>query len=290
VTASLLTAIIPVGPEHLENNRLSNWVLEANRFSDELNLIIVLDSKTLEIAQQYEFKEILNCKVVRGNYGSPGNARNAGLMNVTSNWVCFWDCDDEPIINSFIAMVRAAEYDRCELAVGNFGISDHDNLEESQVYSHEGNLALTAINPGIWRMAFSEKIWKGSSFLDMSMAEDLIFLLDSRLSERRIYFANECVYSYINHKDGQLTKNKFALGQIPHALEMIKERILSGKIPSDKFSIGILARMYVTALNKATILNKVLILGSYLKFLTFQGSIRVALLRATFMIISTKYF
>jgi hypothetical protein len=59
VTASLLTAIIPVGPEHLENNRLSNWVLEANRFSDELNLIIVLDSKTLEIAQQYEFKEIL---------------------------------------------------------------------------------------------------------------------------------------------------------------------------------------------------------------------------------------
>ena len=116
----LLTAVIPVGEEHLVNNRIKHWVAEANKFSSELKLVIVYDSEKLPPPSHFENFNLSNFEVIQGNFGSPGSARNAGQFKVNSKWLCFWDSDDEPDIGSFLKMVRLAEASECELAIGNF--------------------------------------------------------------------------------------------------------------------------------------------------------------------------
>ena len=122
-----LTAIVPVGPAHLLKNRLKNWAAEANRFSSELTLIIVLDSNDSKAIQQVYLEGFVNADIIQGTFGSPGSARNAGLRNINSRWICFWDCDDEPKIERFIEMVKAAELQDNQVAIGNFEISNKDH-------------------------------------------------------------------------------------------------------------------------------------------------------------------
>jgi glycosyltransferase involved in cell wall biosynthesis len=285
----LLTAIVPVGPAHILKNRLRNWTEEANRFSSELKLIIVLDTNDPEVMKQVDFNGFVHAEIVQGNFGSPGSARNAGLKNINSRWTCFWDCDDEPEIQRFIDMVKAADSQKYEVAIGNFEILSSSNLEESKAFFHDGNLSIVADNPGIWRMAFSQHINSSEVFENLRMAEDQIYILDLKLPTRKIYFEEKEVYSYLNYEVGQLTKNKEALKRIPEAISLIKNRINLGRIPTNEFSIKILARIYLTALKKGSLLTKISVAIDYMKYIINQNQVRMPLIKATIKVISTKY-
>ena len=285
----LLTAIVPVGPAHHLKNRLRNWAEEANRFSSELKLIIVLDNNDPEVIKQVDCNGFVHAEIVKGNFGSPGSARNSGLRNINSRWTCFWDCDDEPKIQRFIEMVKAAESQKCEVAIGNFEILSNSNLDKSKAVYHNGNLGNVADNPGIWRMAFSQNVSSGKEFEKLRMAEDQIYILDLQLPTRKIYFEEKNVYSYLNYETGQLTKNKEALERIPEAISLIKMRINLEKIPASEFSIKILARIYFTALKKGSLLNKISVAIDYLKYIINQNQLRMPLIKASIKVISTKY-
>ncbi len=287
--SQLLTAIIPVGPAHLLKNRLKNWVVEANRFSEELKLIIVLDSEDSGVMQQVDFSGFNNADIVQGNFGSPGSARNAGLRNINSHWICFWDCDDDPRIESFIKMVKVAESNKCEVAIGNFRTLDGDNLAKSKVSYQNGSLGVVADNPGIWRMAFSQDVSSGKAFENLRMAEDQIYILDLQLPTRKIHFEEEAVYSYLNYEVGQLTKSKEALDRIPEAIKSIKTRINVGKIPINEFNIKILARIYLTAIKKGSLLTKISIALDYIKYVMTQDKVGMPLINASIKVISSKY-
>lgn len=285
----LLTAIIPVGPAHLLNNRLKHWVAEANRFSSELKLIIVLDANDPEVMKHVDLSGFVNTDIIQGNFGSPGSARNAGLRNINSRWICFWDCDDEPKIQRFIEMVKAAESQKYEVAIGNFEILSSSDLDKSKVVYHNGNLGIIADNPGIWRMAFSEHVKSDEVFENLRMAEDQIYILDLQLPKRKIYFEEKEVYCYLNHEAGQLTKNKEALERITEAISLIKKRINLEKIPANEFSIKILARIYLTALKKGSLLTKISVTIDFMKYIINQNQVRMPLIKASIKVISTKY-
>jgi glycosyltransferase involved in cell wall biosynthesis len=287
--SQLLTAIIPVGPAHLLKNRLKNWVAEANRFSHELKLIIVLDSKDSGVMQRVDFSGFVNADIVQGNFGSPGSARNAGLRNTNSHWICFWDCDDEPKIERFIEMVKAAELQGNEVAIGNFEISNNSSLDKAKVNNHNRDLYVVADNPGIWRMAFSQYVSSGIIFENLRMAEDQIYILDLLLPIRKIYFEEESIYSYLNYEVGQLTKSKEALDRIPEAIKSIKTRINFGKIPINEFNIKILARIYFTSMKKGSLLTKISTSLDYMKYVMNENKVRIPLIKASIKVISTKY-
>jgi len=285
----LLTAIIPVGPAHLLKNRLKNWIAEVNRFSSELKLVIVLDSNDSKAIQQVDLGGFVNADIVQGSFGSPGSARNAVLRNIDSRWICFWDCDDEPKIERFIEMVKAAELQDNEVAIGNFEISNNSNLDKAKVNNHNKDLDVVADNPGIWRMAFSQYVSSGITFENLRMAEDQIYILDLQLPTRKIYFEEETVYSYLNYEVGQLTKSKEALDRIPEAIKLVKTRINLGKIPINEFNIKILARIYLTAIKKGFLLTKISTSLDYVKYVMNQNKVRMPLIKASIKVISTKY-
>jgi glycosyltransferase involved in cell wall biosynthesis len=287
--SQLLTAVIPIGPAHVSQNRLKNWEAEANRFSNELKLIIVVDSNDSEVLERVDFSGFVNADVVQGSFGSPGSARNAGLRNTNSPWICFWDCDDEPRIEKFVEMVKEAESRGLEVAIGNFEILNSGQLDASKVFYHNGDLGVIADNPGIWRMAFSRHICSYTVFENLRMAEDQIYILDIELPTRKIYFEGKDVYSYLNYESGQLTKSKDALDRIPRAIMLIKKRIILGKIPINEFNIKILARIYLTAIKKGSLLTKISVAIDYMKCIINQNQVRMPLIKATIKVISTKY-
>ena len=119
----LLTAVIPVGEDHLAKNRIKHWVAEANKFSSELKLVIVIDSEKLPTSSQFENLNLSNFEIIQGNFGSPGSTRNAGQIEVNSKWLSFWDCDDEPNIESFLEMVKILQFSSRAFSIKLLAIS-----------------------------------------------------------------------------------------------------------------------------------------------------------------------
>jgi glycosyltransferase involved in cell wall biosynthesis len=285
----LLTAVIPVGEEHLAKNRIKHWVAEANKFSSELKLVIVFDSEKSPPSSHFEDLNLSNFEIIQGNFGSPGSARNAGQVKVNSKWLCFWDCDDEPNIESFLEMVKAAEISGYELAIGNYEIATISEIDNSTVYSHGDSLGVVANSPGIWRVAFSQKVYGDIRFEDLRMAEDQIYVLDGELPRRKIHFDQAVVYKYLSYESGQLTTNTEALKEIVTAIKLIKKRITSGELHIDKFSIKILTKIYLTAIKKGSLTSKMQIILDYFKFILIDRSVRIPMLKATIEVLSNKY-
>jgi hypothetical protein len=285
----LLTAVIPIGEEHLANNRIKHWVAEANNFSSELKLVIVYDSEKSPPSRHFEDFKLSNFEIIKGNFGSPGSARKAGQIKVDSKWLCFWDSDDEPDIASFLEMVRAAEINECEIAIGNFEIAKISEIDSSTVYSHGNSLGVVANNPGIWRIAFSQKVYSEIKFEDLRMAEDQIYVLDGELPRRKIYFDKAVVYKYLSYESGQLTSNRKALKEIESAIKLIKKRITSGVLPIDKFSMKILSKIYLTAIKKGSLCSKIRVILDYFKFISLDRSVRIPMLKATIGVLTNKY-
>ena len=93
----------------------------------------------------------------------------------------------------------------------------------------------------------------------------------------------------MNYEVGQLTKSKEALGRIPEAIKSIKTRINVGKIPINEFNIKILARIYLTAIKKGSLLTKISIVLDYIKYVMTLDKVRMPLIKASIKVISSKY-
>jgi hypothetical protein len=186
-------------------------------------------------------------------------------------------------------MVKAAELQGNEVAIGNFEISNNSSLDKAKVNNHNRDLYVVADNPGIWRMAFSQYVSSGIIFENLRMAEDQIYILDLLLPIRKIYFEEESIYSYLNYEVGQLTKSKEALDRIPEAIKSIKTRINFGKIPINEFNIKILARIYFTSMKKGSLLTKISTSLDYMKYVMNENKVRIPLIKASIKVISTKY-
>ena len=107
----LLSVIVPVAMGREPYDKFFSWLpLVAQQ---NLEVVVILDEFSQQVSPGFLTK-IDACKspsllVLRGQFGSPGLARNHGLDKVSGRWIAFWDSDDLPNPSSFIEMIEQAQ-------------------------------------------------------------------------------------------------------------------------------------------------------------------------------------
>lgn len=204
-----LTAVIPISnyDAHTDNIKA---ILEMGNLHG-VELILVMDNQpnqAFEALCHIATKLKIDGRVIQDNSGNPGGARNSGKRFATRHWITFWDCDDFPIIEEVIKLVKDAETAQADIAIGAFEI---ENLRNGILSRHDMNLKApqvnVGLNPGMWRMIFRHDALQGVNFPNLSMAEDQIFIQRVINQNLKVIYRNYAVYRYRTGVNNQLTSD-----------------------------------------------------------------------------------
>jgi hypothetical protein len=236
--------IIPVSRPERELPMLTKWVQHAIDLNLEMVFVLELSlswplEKYLDFFSSYPASTI---KLISGNFGSPGSSRNEGLKHLISDWVAFWDGDDEPNVIGFYDMVKAADLNGFSITMGSFksesltsGISVPHLLE-----GHNQGTRNTFIrNPGLWRFAFKRSHLKEEFFQNLSMGEDIVFLVLNISDFQEVFSWEGNVYTYFVNDPGSLTSNSKNFKDGLRAADFLSKRIKGAKDPELLYIISI---------------------------------------------------
>ena len=210
----LLTAVVPIASMSGRLQNFSNWVSCCSKYSIEL--IVVEDGSdrsTLdELTAILRKHPSLEHSVISGTFGSAGNARNEGIKQASGRWICFWDSDDDVIVDEFIKMVELADKRNLDAIVGNFEIvSELDGRVTQPLGQDLMSLHVLGRMPGLWRMAFRREKIGQTLFQPFKVAEDHHFLVEIDFERMNYRFFNSIVYRYFTGGKGHVTRNPSAL-------------------------------------------------------------------------------
>jgi hypothetical protein len=186
-------------------------ILEAVAKQKLIRAILVID----ESVGKDDFVEIVslispnqkNFKVVKGNYHSPGVARNAGLEHAKSEFLTFWDFDDSPSIDSFSICLNLVT-DSHDVLVMDYLERDENSYDFISRNASSISPYKLAKSVGLWRMMFRQEIIKGHEFLDSSMGEDQAFLHSIKIMDLEVLRVNLVGYVYSKNFPNSLTSSR----------------------------------------------------------------------------------
>jgi glycosyltransferase involved in cell wall biosynthesis len=225
----LLTAVVPVSRMAGKLENLASWL--GSIIILKIGIIQVLlihdvqDSETgVELETLVDSLAAPNIHLSEVRSGCPGWARNAAKGHVEGRWLSFWDSDDLPQVEEFLRMIREADNVDAEVAFGNFSRVNFENNQESFCRIEPSGISITEqifYDPGLWRFAFRVSRFENSHFSDLLIAEDIKFLLDANLENRKTYFHPEVVYKYFVNFPNQATTNNRALSDYLRAMQLL---------------------------------------------------------------------
>ena len=259
----LLTAVVPIRKMENRLRDLFSWIESSKDFP--IKVILVHDeSGDLTGEQLGNFLSrgmYPRVKLLSGTFGNPGQTRNAGMIEVNSEWVSFWDSDDLPRVENFLRMVNSADLENADCAVGCFETSVSSMRSHVRKFelnnSGEGIYDSIAMNPGIWRWAFRAGIVNRAKFLPIRMGEDVCFLAGIKIADQRTYFSSEVVYTYFLGNEGQLTGNRENLKDLNYSVKYLVDQLPQGSASMRRFLSILLCRQVITVLLRADRITKV---------------------------------
>jgi glycosyltransferase involved in cell wall biosynthesis len=271
-----LTAIIPIAHIAGQAGMLKD-ILSQSSISN-INIILVHDIKDLDnspiIKRIYDKYSKENDIYIEGYYGNAGQARNAGFQLCKTEWVCFWDSDDQVYVSQFIAMVEQAKELNCEIAMGLISVksknnSKHPCLSDKLIKNVFFDLQIANF-PAFTRMAFLTSLIKTTPFPDLKIGEDLIFLLSLNLPIKQIYLSNSEVYRYYIGSKNQTTFS-YDIDTMYVLLLKILELIEKKQFTSKRMAIAMLNKIFIRIIkseskwflnrNKISTLNRVILVN-----------------------------
>jgi glycosyltransferase involved in cell wall biosynthesis len=209
----LLTAIIPVSNPRERLKFITSWT-KTLKPDLPIDFIFVLDSASE--SEKKDFKGFVgslvrnNFTLIEINAGSPGSSRNAGLSNVKTKWVCFWDSDDFPYPETILTTLSQLE-EQADVVIGNYATFVYESdLKQTAISCDQKVLDIFTRNPGIWRVVFSAELIENERFLNYLMGEDQLFLVKLGLNELRCIFSSKVFYGYVQHDMARLTNSTSA--------------------------------------------------------------------------------
>ena len=208
-----LTSVIPVASTIEDLLNLNRNISEAVR--RDIRVIIVLDQISADPNAQLE--KLLSTfalgegtvQILRGKFGSPGKARNEGLVFVKTEFVTFWDADDLVNVENVELIMREHSRDY-DYIVGSYQVSDLTSKANHMMIANGLFPFLRIIRePGIWRFVFRVDSVQNCKFGASFMGEDQAFLANSGLFvSPRVFFSEAVFYVYFTGIKGQLTAKR----------------------------------------------------------------------------------
>ena len=243
-----LTAIIPVTRMAGKLSHFETLLIECTLLGIEV--VIVHDKQDNETGG--ELDSILHSvnsnlvTLVTESVFSPGKARNLGIEKATGAWICFWDSDDNPFPEKLLDMVRQADINNYQIAIGAFR-----KISSKRKKTYGTSEVEIGRMPGLWRFTFKKEIIQKTFFPKYRMGEDQIFLARLNPYSEDIFHFEKVVYEYIIGNSGQLTKNIDAIRDLQFGIIDLCDLILSSK-RENKIILIFFAKQVLTILKYGT--------------------------------------
>ena len=218
---NLLTAVIPVLYPGKHIKGLLDILCETNRLG--IQTVFVIDEfvkNSHEDDAAVDAIRTLNrglTKVITGNFGNPGAARNAALEHISTKWVTFWDADDALFPEKYKQSVIL--FPKADLIVGGYEERSRDCIK----YVFTADLRDLAFSPGLWRLIIKAELLESKKFRAFAMGEDQLLLMELPLDKKSVVYVNEVFYTYHTNIDGQLTRSQRALKDLPETAKLASD-------------------------------------------------------------------
>jgi hypothetical protein len=269
-------------PCHNTFGRESNFQETLSKIDTNIvQLIVVFDN--LDEKSQSRIEQILDnfpelqLDLVKGKFGSPGAARNAGLKIAKQDWVVFWDFDDLPNFQAVKSGIELAILHNYDCVVGGYKTIRVDQKGAEHIHHLNSNyLDQISLNPGIWRFAFSRNILSNHLFPEISMAEDQVLLGKIIMKSPLILVSDQIFYSYFIGDDNQVTRQKHLFSDLLISSEILLKELENAQNLNKTFVSRLVLRQLITATLRGN--GKVKLLSA-LKFLRNISLLRSAVKR-----------
>ena len=194
-----LSVVVPVTRMSGRLNNLNKMLDAVHHYN--IQLVIVHDKRDDKTGPELQgiLRNHENIELIEGVYGSAGAARNAGLTLVKSNWVSFWDSDDEPDVVKYMVLLEKIKTEKNLVGYGRFvkKSSENDLLLTNSNIKFRNNSYELVKNPGLWRWIFATTHIKNLMFPTLQLGEDICFLFSVLQITEKITLFEEVVYKYI---------------------------------------------------------------------------------------------
>lgn len=248
-SSALISIVVPIGPSLTDLNNIETS-LKLNRNLGNVEFILVMDSVTAELSENIlklpEKCNINNCKILKVNFGNPGQTRNAGIEASSGKWIQFWDSDDIGDLNLFLETLTTSKSD---VVVQQYRQKQIETQIENT--SETMNIFQLIRKPGIWRIAMKRDILVSIRFPGLSMAEDQVFILDVLAKQPSISFNSTLTYTYFVGSKSQLTSQKIKMKDLPVSMSLISHHNFKQNRSMRQVQILFLERLLVTSLKHA---------------------------------------
>jgi len=257
-----LSIIVPVTKMHGRLDNFKKMVEDTSNFSIQLIVVHDIDDDKTGRELQIILNNKTNIKLIEGKYGSAGDARNAGLELVDSEWIGFWDSDDKPEVKQCLDLVAKIKEEQNLVGYGNFlKISAKPNkLQKSKnSFNIEGatNSLKLHKNPGIWRWIFASEVLKNTKFSNLKLGEDVCFLFSILQKVDKVTTSSQVVYKYFVDDPLQSTvlwKNDTRIFLV---IKFMNENFISNQ-KNQNITIGLLVNQFYSSLKLDKLKYKVI--------------------------------
>ena len=248
----LLTIISPVTLMAGRLNRLSTWLRDIE--SSDVEVILIHDyrdqataDELIEIIARYKSGRL---KLIEGNYGSAGMARNAGLNIATGRWIAFWDSDDLPEALVVVNTIEEGDFDGLDCLIGKFSMT-HEVTKAMTIEPDINDISKRiGINRGIWRFIFLRESIHTLQFSNLRFAEDQMFLLEFLDANKKIKCIDRTFYHYYVGGEGHVTSDTSSLSDLLRALNITHSLAIAKNNLNKEIAIYMCTRQAVTLLRK----------------------------------------
>lgn len=245
----LLSVVVPIGRMAGQLENLLSWILDIQDYPAQV--ILVVDEKNdgtyLELIRELEQRAFHQpLIVINAICNGPGLARNLGAREAVGKWIAYWDSDDKPNVQETFTAIRDSRENADAIICRYEVVSNQGNISSPKLTQLQ-----IALNPGIWRFIFLREKFLETEFPNLRLAEDQVFLGQSRVFSRNIIFHNRVNYQYIQGGANQLTKAKSNLSDLLEAIDILSElkRTLNNEPGQEKnFLLVVTLRLLLTSL------------------------------------------